>query len=87
MFTILAVCVLIAICYGMAWSHLRGASPAIAAAAWLAYPPYEYWYQSRCTGECNIRFDLVVIATFLLAVSVLAVVSLVRSKRRRKRGS
>ena len=83
MFTILAVCLLVAACFGMAWLHRRGASPAIAAAAWLAYPPYEYWYQSRCTGECNIRVDLVLIAGFLLVVSVLAVVSFVRSTRRR----
>jgi hypothetical protein len=84
-FTILAACVLLALCFGVAWFHNRGASPAIAAVAWLAYPPYEYWIQSRCTGECNIRVDLVLIAPFLLVVSVLAAISLVRSRRRRKK--
>ena len=49
--------------------------------AWLAYPPYEFWIQSRCTGECNIRVDLVLIAPFLLAVSILATISLVRRNR------
>ncbi len=85
MFTILAVCVLIALCFGLAWFHRRGASPAIAAAAWLAYPPYEYWIQSRCTGECNIRVDLVLIASFLLVISVLAAISLIRGRKRGKK--
>jgi hypothetical protein len=83
-FTILAVCVLLALCFGVAWFHIRGASPAIAAAAWLAYPPYEFWIQSRCTGECNIRVDLVLIAPFLLVVSILAAISIVRGRRRGK---
>ena len=85
MFTLLAICVLLALCFGMAWFHLRGASPAIAAIAWLAYPPYEFWIQSRCTGECNIRVDLVLIAGFLLVISVLAVISLVRRRRGRNK--
>jgi hypothetical protein len=81
MFSILAICVLIALCFGLAWVHKRGASPAVAAAAWLAYPPYEFWIQSRCTGECNIRVDLVLILPFLLALSILATISLVRRNR------
>jgi hypothetical protein len=80
--TILAICLPIALGFGLAWFHRRGASPAIAAVAWLAYPPYEYWYQSRCTGECNIRVDLVLIAGFLLVISVLAAVSVIRRRRK-----
>jgi hypothetical protein len=83
-FAILAVCVVLALCFGIGWFHLRGASPAVAAAAWFAYPPYEFWIQSRCTGECNIRVDLLLIAPVLLIVSVLAVISLVRSRRQKK---
>lgn len=85
MFTIIAICVLIALCFWLGWFHSRGASPAIAVVAWLAYPPYEYWYLSRCTGECNIRVDLVLIAGFLLVISVLAVISLIRRRRGRRK--
>jgi hypothetical protein len=83
--TILLVCLLLALGFGFAWFHSRGASPALAVVAWLAYPPYEYWVQKNCTGECNIRVDLVLIALVLLVVSVLAVVSLVRGRRSRKK--
>ena len=82
MVTILAACLLIALGFGLAWFHRRGASPAIAAVAWLAYPPYEYWYQARCTGECNIRVDLVLIAGFLLVISVLALISFIRRRKK-----
>ena len=43
-----------------------------AAAAWLAYLPYEYATKLRllCTGECNIRLDLVVLYPVLFIVSV-----------------
>jgi len=87
MFTIFAVCILLALCFGVAWFHTGGASPAIATVTWLLYPLYEVWYQSRCTGECNIRVDLVLIAAFLLVVSVLAVTSLVRGTLRKRRHS
>ena len=44
----------------------------VTAILWLAYVPYEYAMKSRllCTGECNIRVDL------LLIYMVLAVLSL-----------
>src|SRR5207245_6195179 len=43
-----------------------------AAAAWLAYLPYEYAMKLRllCSGECNIRLDLVVLYPELLFVSL-----------------
>ena len=43
-----------------------------AAAAWLAYLPYEYAMKLRllCSGECNIRLDLVVLYPVLFIVSV-----------------
>ena len=44
----------------------------IAAVAWLAYLPYEYAMKLRllCSGECNIRLDLVVLYPALLIVSL-----------------
>src|SRR5213593_4419812 len=43
-----------------------------AAAAWLAYLPYEYAMKLRllCSGECNIRLDLMVLYPVLLVISV-----------------
>ena len=46
-----------------------------AAAAWLAYLPYEYAMKLRLlyTGDCNIRLDLMVLYPVLLIVSVVGV--------------
>ena len=46
-----------------------------AAAAWLAYLPYEYAMKLRllCSGDCNIRLDLMVLYPVLLIVSVVGV--------------
>ena len=43
-----------------------------AAVAWLAYLPYEYAMKLRllCSGDCNIRLDLVVLYPALLIVSL-----------------
>jgi hypothetical protein len=45
----------------------------VAALAWLAYCPYEYAMKLRilCSGECNIRVDLLLLYPLLLALSVL----------------
>lgn len=48
-----------------------------AAAAWLIYLPYEYAMKLRilCSGECNIRIDLLVIYPVLFAVSVVGLIA------------
>jgi hypothetical protein len=33
----------------------------IAGLLWLVPIPYELWIQSNCTGECNIRIDLLLV--------------------------
>src|SRR4051812_35889159 len=45
---------------------------------WLLYALYEFGMKQRwlCTGECNIRIDLLVIYPFLLVALVAAIVSL-----------
>jgi len=50
----------------------------LAAAAWLCYGLYEMGMQSRllCSGECNIRFDLVLIYPVLLVLTIVALLSL-----------
>ena len=54
-----------------------------AALAWLGYSGYETAMRLRwlCTGECNIRVDLLLIYPVLLVVSIAAVVALIRSRR------
>ncbi|MBI3634816.1 MAG: hypothetical protein HY216_01190 [Candidatus Rokubacteria bacterium] len=48
-----------------------------AAAAWLVYLPYEYAMKLRilCTGECNIRVDLLVLYPGLFAISVAGLIA------------
>lgn len=55
------------------WSWRRGLLVGVAAIGWLAYGVYEYLMFSRvlCSGECNIRVDLLVIYPILLAVTAL----------------
>lgn len=53
---------------------------------WAVYGAYEYGMRQRwiCTGECNIRVDLLMIYPALAALSVAAVVSWRREVRRRR---
>jgi hypothetical protein len=57
----------------------------VTAIAWLAYVPYEYGMKFRllCSGECNIRVDLLLIYILLAVVSLasLAVFALNRPKK------
>ena len=50
----------------------------IAAAAWLLYAVYEYGIKARvlCSGECNIRVDLLLIHPALILGSIVALVRL-----------
>ena len=54
------------------------------AISWLVYVPYEYSMKLRllCSGECNIRVDLLLIYTLLVALSLASVV--VFAVKRRK---
>jgi hypothetical protein len=56
----------------------------IAAVLWAGYGLYEEGMRRRilCTGECNIRVDLLLIYPILFAVSLLAILRAVRSLRR-----
>jgi formate hydrogenlyase subunit 3/multisubunit Na+/H+ antiporter MnhD subunit len=54
-----------------------------AGVVWLLYAVYELGMQQRwlCSGECNIRIDLLVIYPVLLICLTAAVVSVVRRPR------
>jgi len=60
-------------------THRRVA--AAAGVTWLLYAGYEFGMQQRwlCTGECNIRIDLLAIYPMLLIVLVAGCISLVRA--------
>jgi hypothetical protein len=56
---------------------------ATAALMWLLYAIYEYTMYRRwlCSGECNIRIDLLLLYPVLLLVSAAAVVAAVLRRR------
>jgi hypothetical protein len=55
----------------------------IAMLAWLAYFPYEQAMKLRilCSGECNIRVDLLLFYPLLMFVSVMALVAYFKGRR------
>ena len=67
------------------WLWRRAGSAAVAAALWFAYGVYETLMHLRvlCTGECNIRVDLLLFYPVLLAATLVA---LWRTLRRRAPG-
>jgi hypothetical protein len=59
----------------------------IAALAWFAYFPYEQAMSLRllCSGECNIRVDLLLLYPLLVVVSMLAAYAHIKSRQTRGR--
>jgi hypothetical protein len=55
----------------------------LAAILWAVYTLYEYLMHARvlCSGECNIRVDLLAIYPLLLVLSIIAIVSIIRGRR------
>ena len=54
----------------------------LAAGSWFCYLPYEWGMKLRilCSGECNIRVDLLLIYPFLLLVSLAAIFAFLRER-------
>lgn len=65
------------------WTRSRKRLVLAAALAWLLYLPYEYGMKWRilCSGECNIRVDLLLLYPALVVLSILAAVSALRGRR------
>ena len=63
--------------------YSRQRLPLAAALLWLAYCAYEYSMALRllCTGECNIRIDLLLIYPLLLLTSGAGLVAAFRSRK------
>ncbi|MBX9897155.1 MAG: hypothetical protein K2Y17_04535 [Qipengyuania sp.] len=66
--------------FALAWAAARSRSALAMAAAWSIYALLEFGNKARitCSGECNIRIDLLVIAPALLLGSATAIVLLIR---------
>ena len=54
------------------WFATRVPGGAVAGIAWLLYAPYEFLMHARvlCSGECNIRVDLLLLWPLLLGLSL-----------------
>ena len=62
----------------------RGALCGLASTLWVIYTGYELLMNARllCSGDCNIRVDLLVLYPALFVVSLAAVVELVLRRKR-----
>ena len=78
-YPILAAAIAIAL-LGLGWRTRRRVAMG-AGVVWLLYAFYEFGMKQRwlCTGECNIRIDLILIYPVLLLGLVAAGVSLLRA--------
>jgi len=67
---------------GFAWK--RGAFCALCCILWALYCVYEFLMKNRvlCSGECNIRVDLLILYPALLLVSIAGVVEVLVRKRK-----
>jgi hypothetical protein len=71
-----------ALLFALVYWRRRRRPVLVAAIAWCAYFFYEEAMRRRilCTGECNIRVDLLLVYPVLLALSLAAVVSAIRTR-------
>jgi hypothetical protein len=77
-----------AVLFGVAYRRWRARAALVAAGAWLAYFLYEEAMRRRilCSGECNIRVDLLLLYPILLLISVVAVRAAYKRRRQRAQG-
>lgn len=54
------------------WLTTRAPGALVAGIAWFLYAPYEFLMYARvlCSGECNIRVDLLLLWPLLLGLSL-----------------
>lgn len=74
-----------AVVLALMYARCRRAIVLAASLAWLAYFAYEQAMNWRilCTGECNIRVDLLLFYPLLALLTLIAVVAYARSGRAR----
>jgi hypothetical protein len=73
-----------AVVFGALYARSKTPRIGLTALAWTGYAAYEFGMQRRwlCSGECNIRVDLLLLYPMLLVLSVIALVAAVRGARR-----
>jgi hypothetical protein len=73
---------------GLGWWRDRRTATGVGL-VWLLYAAYETGMRQRwlCSGECNIRIDLLLIYPFLLLATFAGIVSLLRSLNLGKRSA
>lgn len=76
-----AIAALFAVGLALLYMWRRQRSAAIASAAWALYCGYEYLMYARvlCTGECNIRVDLLLMYPILIVLTLYALIRSIRS--------
>jgi|ERR1051326_7205324 hypothetical protein len=76
-----------ALFFGVLYWRRRHKTLIVAAATWLLYAVYEYTLYRRwlCSGECNIRVDLLLLYPALLVISLAALIRLLLAVLRRAR--
>ena len=69
------------------YSRYRQRGALVAALAWLTYYPYERAMELRilCSGECNIRVDLLLLYPLLAGLSLWAIYTFIRTSHTPKR--
>lgn len=70
---------------GAFWIYRKGWIALVTGGGWLAYGLYELWVQKTCTGECNIRVDLLLIYPLLLVLTLLTLFAAIRQSLRKRR--
>lgn len=73
----------LAVVYGVLYYWCKRPIVLVAALAWLAYFPYEQAMKLRilCSGECNIRVDLLLFYPLLALFSVWAIIAFFKTIR------
>lgn len=72
-----------AVLFFLLWRWRKKRSAWNAGIAWAVYLVYEYSLKLRilCSGECNIRVDLLLIAPVLLLMSFVALIAAGRKRQ------
>ncbi len=80
---------LVAGAFALLWRYRGRRSTALAAVLWTVYAVYEYLMHARilCSGECNIRVDLLFAYPLLVLVSLWAAASCLVGSGRRPLGN
>ena len=65
------------------WRRSGRRTAAVAALAWALYAPYEFAMKARwlCSGECNIRVDLLLLYPLLLVLTAAAIITALRQPK------